>query len=62
MPQNVKKLTAVQETPVPSLAQEDPLEKGMVTYSSIPAWRIPMDQRNLAGYSPWGHKELDVTG
>ena len=37
----VKKLLAVQETWVPSLGQEDPLEKEMPTYSSIPAWRIP---------------------
>ena len=27
-----------------SLGQEDPLEKGMATHSSIPAWRIPMDR------------------
>jgi len=26
---------------VHSLGQEDPLEKGMATHSSIPAWRIP---------------------
>ena len=26
---------------VQSLAQEDPLEEGMATYSSILAWRIP---------------------
>ena len=26
---------------VPSLGQEDPLEKGMATHSSILAWRIP---------------------
>ena len=26
---------------VQSLGQEDPLEKGMATYSSILAWRIP---------------------
>ena len=30
-----------QETPVWSLDQEDPLEKGMATHSSILAWRIP---------------------
>ena len=29
------------ETRVPSLSQEDPLEKGMATLSSILAWRIP---------------------
>ena len=28
---------------------------------NILAWRIPMDQRSLAGYSPWIHKELDMT-
>ena len=26
---------------VPSLGQEDPLEEGMATHSSILAWRIP---------------------
>ena len=36
----VKKLPAMQETWVPSLGQEDPLEKGMETHSSILAWRI----------------------
>ena len=39
--QTVKKLPALWETQVPSLGQEDPLEKGMVTHSSILAWRIP---------------------
>ena len=41
MVQVVKNLPAMQETWVRSLAQEDPLEKGMVTHSSILAWRIP---------------------
>ena len=41
MAQIVKKLPAVQETRVQSLGQEDPLEKGMATHSSILAWRIP---------------------
>ena len=31
----------MQETWVQSLSQEDPLEKGMATHSSILAWRIP---------------------
>ena len=31
----------MQETWVLSLGQEDPLEKGMATYSNILAWRIP---------------------
>ena len=40
--QLVKNLFAVQENPVQSLGQEDPLEKGIATHSSILAWRIPM--------------------
>ena len=39
--QVVKNLPAVQVTQVQSLGQEDPLEKGMATHSSILAWRIP---------------------
>ena len=37
----VKNLPAVQETRVRFLGQEDPLEKGMATHSSILAWKIP---------------------
>ena len=48
------------ETQVRSLGREDPLEKGMATHSSVLAWRIH-GQRNLVGYSPWGHKELNAT-
>ena len=36
-----KNLPATQETRVQSLSQEDPLEKGMATHSSILDWRIP---------------------
>ena len=38
--QNVKNLSAVQETWVQSLGREDLLDKGMATHSSILAWRI----------------------
>ena len=38
--QTVKNLPAMQETWVRSLGQDDPLEKGMATHSSILAWRI----------------------
>ena len=41
MAQMVKNLPAMQETWVQSLGQEDPLEEGMATHSSILAWRIP---------------------
>ena len=39
--QVVKYLPAMQETQVQFLGQEDPLQKGMATHSSILAWRIP---------------------
>ena len=37
----VKNPPEMQETQVQSLGQEDPLEKGMATHSSILAWKIP---------------------
>ena len=40
----VKNLPAMRETWVQSLGWEDPLEEGMAIYSSILAWRIPMDR------------------
>ena len=58
--QMVKSLPAMQETLILSLGQEDSLEKEMATHSSILAWRISRTG-SLAGYSPWGHKELDMT-
>ena len=60
MAQLVKNLPAMQETWFRSLGQEDPLEKGMATHSSILAWRIPWTEE-LGDYSPWGCKELDTT-
>ena len=39
--QLVKKLPATQETEAQSRDQEDPLEEGMATHSSVLAWRIP---------------------
>ena len=39
--QMVKNLPTMQETWIRSLGQEDPLEMGMATHSSILAWRIP---------------------
>ena len=41
MGQTIKNLPTMQETQVRSLGQEDPLEKGMATHSSVLAWRIP---------------------
>ena len=54
--QLVKNPPAVQETWVRSLGWEDLLEKRKATHSSILAWRIPWTT-----YSPWGHKESDMT-
>ena len=45
------------ENRVRSLGQEDALEEGMATHSSILAWRIPVD-RGAQGYSPVGHKRV----
>ena len=56
----VKNLPTVQETPVRSLGWEDPLEEEMATHSSILPGKYH-GQRNLAGYSPWCHKELATT-
>ena len=36
----VKNLPAMQETQIPALGGEDPLEEGMATHSSVLAWRI----------------------
>ena len=58
--QMVKNLPATWETWVLSLGQEDPLEMGMATHSSILAWRIPWTEEP-GGPSPWGCKELDTT-
>ena len=41
MVQTVKRVPVMQETHVRSLGQEDPMEKEMVTHSSIIAWEIP---------------------
>ena len=50
MVQMVKNLPAMQEPRVQSLGQEDPLEEGMATHSSILAWKSH-GQRSLVGYS-----------
>ena len=41
MAQMVKNLPLMRETWFRSLGQEDPLEKGMATHSSVLAWRMP---------------------
>ena len=42
--------------------EEDPLEKGMPTHSSILAWRILRTEEPVGYiYSPWGRKGSDTT-
>ena len=63
LPRGIKNLPANRadiEMQVWSLGQENPLEEGMATYSSILAWRIPRTEEP-GSYSPWGCKELDTT-
>ena len=49
-----------QETQVGSLGQEDVLQQGKATLSSILDWKIPWMEE--PDYSPWGHKESDTEG
>ena len=44
-----------------SLGQEDPLEEGRATHSTILAWRIPWTEEPGRGHSPLSLKELDMT-
>ena len=60
MAQKVKNLLATQETQVQSLGQEDLLEKGIATHSSILIWRIPRTEKP-GGLQSMGRKELDTT-
>ena len=59
--QMVRNLLLVQETQVPSLSQEDPLENQMATCSSILAWRIPWTKEH-GGLQSMGLKRVsDMT-
>ena len=58
--QAVKNLPAMRETWVPSLGQEDALEKGMATHSSILAWRIPWTEEP-GGLQSMGSQKWDTT-
>ena len=58
--QIVKNLSAMKETQVQSLGQEEPLEKTRLTSLVF----LPEEfhgQRNLVGYSTWGQKESEAT-
>ena len=60
MAQTVKNLPAMQETQVPSLGQEDPLENGTANHSSILAWRIPWT-KEPGGLQSMGLQRVYVT-
>ena len=58
--QSVKNLPAMQETWIQSLGEEDPLEKGMATHSSILAWTIPWTEEP-GGLQSMGSQREDMT-
>ena len=60
MAQMAKSLPAPQETRVPSLSQDDSLEKEMTTNSSILAWKIPWMEES-GGQNSWDSKQSDMT-
>ena len=59
MAQMVKNLLGMWETQVRSLDWENPLEKGMATTPVFLPGKSH-GQKSLVGYSPWGHKDLDM--
>ena len=58
--QRLKRLPPMRETQVRSLGREDPLEKEMVTHSSIFAWRIPWTEEP-GKLQSMGLQESDTT-
>ena len=59
--QMVKNPPAMQRPRFYPWVQEDLLEKQVGMHSSIRAWRIPQLEESGELYSPWGHKESDIT-
>ena len=60
MVKNLLAMQAPQETWVQSLGQEDPLEEGMTTHSSVLAWRIPWPEEP-GGLQSMGSQESQTT-
>ena len=60
MAQTVENLPALQGTRVRSWRQEDPLQEGTATHSSVLAWRIPRTEEP-GGTQSMGSQELDTT-
>ena len=57
----VKNPPAIQETQIGSLSQKDSPGEGNSFPQQYSCLETPDGQRNLAGYSPWDPKELDMT-
>ena len=55
-----KNTPATWETTIESLGWEDPLEGGNGSLLQYAFLENPHGQRSLAGYSPWGQKEVDT--
>ena len=63
MAQLVKNPPAMWETWAQSLGWEDPLEKGMVTHSSILAWTIPWTEKSQTQWSDYdSHLKVSLPG
>ena len=60
MTQRVKNLPAMKESHIQSLGQEDSLEKGIATHSSILAWRIPWTKELDELHTVHGDAESDM--
>ena len=59
MAQTVKSLPSMQETPVRSLAWEDPLEKEMATHSSVLVWKVAWAEKRGGLPSVGSHRVGD---
>ena len=53
---NLPVMQDLQETQVQSLGQEDPVEEGMATHSSVLAWRIPWTEEPSGLQSMGSHR------
>ena len=59
---NLLPMQEMQETQVPSLGWEEPLEEENGNPLQYSCLKNSMDKRSLLGNHPWGHKELDTNG
>ena len=55
LPANAGNAAGAGSTPVPGRGQEDPLEEGMATHSSVLVWRILTDRLQSIGFQRVRH-------